>query len=148
MNISIDEKPSKLSLSPIAFSKGLIAKLSELKSAGLGFHTPNEKAGVQAVYDLFNERVNSIKGNEAKSPRYRELLRVRNTLSPGVLQEFGAFRHAVFQAMGELRAEEEKPAGPLTNKTTGAVLKHYSKDDLNLIEACAKAYSVVVKKKA
>lgn len=148
MTISIDEKPSKLSLSPIAFSKGLIAKLSELKSAGLGFHTPYEKAGVQAVYDLFNDRVNSIKGNEAKSPRYRELLRVRNTLAPGMLQEFGAFRHAVFQAMAELRAEEDKPAGPLTSKTTGAVLKHYSKDDLSLIEACAKAYSVTVKKKS
>lgn len=147
MNISIDAKPSKLSLSPIAFSKGLIAKLSELKSVSLGFHTPNEKAAVQAVYDLFNERVTNIKGNEAKSPRYRELLRVRNTLYPGVLQEFGAFRHAVFQAMSELRAED-KSAGPLTNKTTGSVLKHYSKEDLGLIEACAKAYSVMVKKKA
>ena len=148
MNISVDEKHTKLSLSPIAFSKGLIAKLFELKSANLGFHTPNEKAAVQAVYDVFNDRVNSIKGNEAKSPRYRELLRVRNTLSPGILQEFGAFRHAVFQAMGELRAENAKPEGPLTNQTAGTALKYYSKDDLQLIEACAKVYSVAVKKKA
>ena len=146
MSITLDEKSRKLSLSPIAFSKGLIAKLSELKSAGLGFYTPNEKAAVQAVYELFNDRVNSIKGNEAKSPRYRELLRVRNTLSPGALQEYGAFRHAVFEAMSELRSEDS-PSRTLTTKTTGALLKHYSKDDLSLIEACAKAYSVAVKKK-
>lgn len=146
MSISI-EKSSKLSLSPIAFSKGLIAKLSELKSAKLGFHTPHEKAAVQAVYELFNDRVSSIKGNEAKSPRYRELLRIRNTLSPGVMQEFGAFRHAVYQALGELRAEEVTGSLPLTAKASGVVLKNYSKDDLTLIEACAQAYSVTIKKK-
>ena len=146
MNISIDAKRGTVSLSPISFSRGLIAKLSELKSSRLGFHTPNEKAAVQAVYDFFNERVNSIKGNEAKSPRYRELLRVRNTLVPGALQEFGAFRHAVFQAMGELRAEEHSMK-PLINRPMESSLTNYSKDDLGLIEACAKVYSIAVKKK-
>jgi methionine synthase II (cobalamin-independent) len=74
-------------------------------------------------------------------------LRVRNTLAPGVLQEFGAFRHAVFEAMGELRASEEAITGPLTTKNTNSIFKHYSNDDLALIEACAKAYSVALKKK-
>lgn len=142
MSIAIQNKPIKLSLSPIAFSKGLIAKLCELKSSTLGFHTPNEKAAAQAVYELFNERMSNIKGNEAKSPRYRELLRIRNTLNPGTLQEFGAFRHAVFQAMGELRTQDA-----LNSKSSHSLLKNYSTDDLNLIEACAKAYSVAIKKK-
>ena len=148
MNISVDAKTSKFSLSPIEFSKGLIAKLSELKSVKLGFHSPVEKEAVLAVYEIFDARVSSIKGNEAKSPRYRELLRIRNTLSPGVLHEFGAFRHAVFQAMTELREVNPDVTYPIPVKTAGSVLKNYSSDDLALIEACAKAYSVSMKKKA
>lgn len=135
----------KLILSPVAFAKGLLAKLAEIKADKMDFHGPKDKAAMQAVYDIFDARINGIKGNEAKSPRYRELLKIRNTLTPGTLQEFGAFRHAMFEAMSEMRQESE-PMYPLTTQSSGVVLERYSKEDLAIISACAKAYAVTIKK--
>jgi len=141
---TIAEKTKRPSLSPIEFSKGLLAKLSELKTERIGFYKPSEKAAAQAVFDVFESRVRSIKGNEAKSPRYRELLRIRNVLAPGVLQEFGAFRHSVFQAMTELRDEiPAQKSYPFSTNVAEDVLKKYTKEDLVLIDACAKAYNKV-----
>ena len=143
---SLSTSPSrKLTLSPVAFARGLLAKLTELKAEKVNFHRPRDKAAMQAVYEIFDAKVNGIKGNDAKSPRYRELLKIRNTLTPGTMQEFGAFRHAMFEAMSEMR-QEPVPLYPLTVKSSSAVLEQYSKEDLAIIHACAKAYTVAIKK--
>ena len=88
----IDDTP--VSLSPVQFSKGLLAQLSLLKSQKIGFFTQEEKTAAYAVYEIFDNRVSSIKGNEAKSPRYRELLKIRNTLTPASTHASPASRPA------------------------------------------------------
>ena len=55
----IDDTP--VSLSPVQFSKGLLAQLSLLKSQKIGFFTQEEKTAAYAVYEIFDNRVSSIK---------------------------------------------------------------------------------------
>lgn len=138
----IDDTP--VSLSPVQFSKGLLAQLSLLKSQKIGFFTQEEKTAAYAVYEIFDNRVSSIKGNEAKSPRYRELLKIRNTLQPGCMDEYGAFRHAVFQALFDFNQQKQK--FPLSNEESASILQSFTPDDRKLIEACAHAYTSVIKK--
>ena len=83
-----------------------------------------------------------IKGDDAKSPRYRELLRLRNTFAPGVMDEYGGFRHAMFQALGELReTPKDTTAYPLAPESAMGILARFRKDDVKLIEECANAYT-------
>jgi hypothetical protein len=133
-------------MTPIDFTKGLLAQLSTLGISSLNVNTNEDKIGLLAVHEVMKTTVHGIKGNEAKSPRYRELLRIKNCLQPGVFNQFGGFCHSLFEAMGSLRKITKQEKGfPVTAKDAPSILEKYSSADLAIVKAAANAYMVALK---
>lgn len=135
-------------MTPIDFAKCLLAQLSTLGASSLNVHSNEDKMGLLAVHEVIEKTVSSIKGNEAKSPRYRELLKIKNCLQPGIFNEFGGFRHTLFEAMHALRTQTQTKQGfPVTPKDAPAILETYAPEDRAIVAAAAKAYMSSVKNK-
>jgi hypothetical protein len=136
-------------MTPIDFAKGLLTQLSTLGISSLNVNINEDKVGLLAVHAVIEKTVDGIKGNEAKSPRYRELLRIKNCLQPGVLNQFSGFCHSLFEAMVSLRTITNQTKGfPVTPKDAPLILEKYSAADLLIVKAAANAYMLAVKKAA
>lgn len=135
-------------MTPIDFAKCLLAQLSTLGASSLNVHNNKDKMALLAVHEVIEKTVSSIKGNEAKSPRYRELLKIKNCLQPGIFNEFGSFRHTLFEAMNSLRTQTQTKQGfPVTPKDAPSILATYAPEDRAIVAAAAKAYMLSIETK-
>lgn len=140
---------TETNMTPIDFAKGLLTQLSTLGISSLNVNTNEDKVGLLAVHAIIEKTVDGIKGNEAKSPRYRELLRIKNCLQPGVFNQFSGFCHSLFEAMSSLRTITKQTKGfPVTAKDAPLILEQYSAADLIIVKAAANAYMLAVKAQA
>lgn len=135
-------------MTPIDFAKGLLAQLSTHGLSSFNVNNSEDKLGLLAVHDVIEDTVSNIKGNEAKSPRYRELLKIRNCLQPGIFNQFGGFCPSLFEAMTALRSQTKTKQGfPISAKDAPSVLNTYSSEDRAIVAAAAKAYMTTIKTK-
>lgn len=136
-----DVKEKTESMTPSEFCQGLLAMFWKHRLPEIDFFSCQNINGMLAVYDVIDQRIRSIKGNEAKSPRYRDLLRIRYALEPGSLLDFCPFRHTMFETISLLRSVNASQNGVvMTDSYADIILSKFIKDDLALVKLCANAY--------
>jgi hypothetical protein len=135
------------SMSPSDFCRGFLAKLWTLKIKRFPMSELACVLSLCSVYEQYNAMVNSIKGNEAKSPRYRDLLKIRYMLEPGPMMEFGALRHTMYDTISALRQSYGVSSDelPLNQAIVKDIINQYSADDIRILDLCVNTYMETIK---
>lgn len=136
-------------MTPLDFVKGFLSVLSSKgfdKIDKLEVHSESGRSALNAAYNVVDETVNEFTGNAAKSPRYRDWLKVKNAIHPGMFGDFGCFRHNICLALIELRKSGGHEPFEVAKEQAPKILGSYNKSDRTVIEAAAKAFISTSKK--
>ena len=130
-------------MTPVDFAKGFLSVLSSKgidQVSKLEINSENGKNALHAAFNVVDDTVNSFTGNAAKSPRYRDWLKIKNAISPGLWGEFGGFRHNLCLALMDLRKAHNQEPLEVAKSQVSKILNTYDKSDRTVVEAAAKAF--------
>ncbi len=136
-------------MTPIDFAKGFLAVLSTKgfeESAQLDVYSEDGKSALNAAYTVVDNTVNSFTGNTAKSPRYRDWLKIKQAIHPGTWGEFVGFRNNLCQVLIQLRQQHNQEPLTAAKTLSSKILSTYPKNDRTVIESAAKAFIKTSKK--
>ena len=136
-------------MTPIDFARGFLSVLSTKgfeNSEQLDVHTDKGRTALNAAFDVVDNTVSSFTGNSAKSPRYRDWLKIKNAIHPGDWHEFVGFRHNLCMALMELRKKYNNEPFIVAKEQCSTILRSYDKNDRTVIESAAKAFISTSKK--
>lgn len=136
-------------MTPMDFAKGFLSVLSTKgfdKMDKLDVHSETGRTALNAAFTVVDDTVNTFTGNAAKSPRYRDWLKIKNAINPGPWGEFSGFRHNMCLALIEMRKLYNQEPFVVAKEQAPKTLSTYNKCDRTVIENAAKAFIASSKK--